>query len=91
MLGSIILAGLRRNTGYVLAYETSDLRNYIRKYLGWGEFFFDRLSSLVKRSAYFKKESKIDGVLRGARNSVHDISRNGAYEDFSSPRETNLD
>ncbi|AMD20925.1 HDR183Wp [Eremothecium sinecaudum] len=65
VLVSVILAGVRRNTGYVLNYESSDLRNYIQKYLNWGEYFFDHLTELVKRSSYFKKQSRSDGLFGG--------------------------
>ncbi|SCU95729.1 LAMI_0F03510g1_1 [Lachancea mirantina] len=72
---SVILAGLRRNTGYVLAYETSDLKKYVRRYLDWGEYLFDKLIGMAGRSAYFRKETPIDGFMNGIYKRVEELGR----------------
>lgn len=66
-LVSMILAGLRRSTSYVVAYEMSDLRNYIKQYLDWGEFLFDKLAQMAERSAYFRKQTPLDKFLADKR------------------------
>ncbi|AET38875.1 Mco12p Ecym_3388 [Eremothecium cymbalariae DBVPG len=89
---SVILAGLHRNTGYVLAYETSDLKNYIRKYLNWGEYLFDELIKIAKRSSYFRKESKIDGFLKGSFKKIEELSDKQLAEEYAKvPRPAHLD
>ncbi|QEU61457.1 hypothetical protein KDRO_E03350 [Kluyveromyces lactis] len=59
----MVLAGLRRSTSYVVAYEMSDLKNYIKRYLDWGEYLFDKLASMAERSAYFRKQTPFDKFL----------------------------
>lgn len=59
----MVLAGLRRSTGLVVAYEVSDLKNYIRRYLNWGEYLFDKLSQMAENSQYFRKENPLDGFI----------------------------
>ena len=59
----MVLAGLRRSTGLVVAYEMSDLKNYIRRYLNWGEYLFDKLAQMAEKSYYFRKETALDGFL----------------------------
>lgn len=76
----MVLAGLRRNTGYVVTYEYSDLKRYIRKYLDWGEYLFDRLASMAKRSAYFRKESRLDGFIDGVFKRVEELGREPRFE-----------
>ncbi|SCV02361.1 LANO_0F17194g1_1 [Lachancea nothofagi CBS 11611] len=72
---SIILAGLRRNTGWILSYEQSDLKNYIKRYLDWGEFLYGRLIHVAERSKYFRKETPLDGFLDGVFKRVEELGR----------------
>lgn len=78
---SIILAGLRRNTGYIITYEATDLKRYVRRYLDWGEYWYDKLVGMAKRSAYFRKESAIDGFLDGIFKRVEEIKREPLYHE----------
>ncbi|SCU94482.1 LAFA_0F22078g1_1 [Lachancea sp. 'fantastica'] len=75
---SMILAGLRRNTGLVLAYEQSDLKNYFRRYLDWGDALYSRLVQVAERSKYFRKETPLDGFLDGVFKRVEEIGRGPA-------------
>ncbi|SCU88609.1 LAME_0E00518g1_1 [Lachancea meyersii CBS 8951] len=75
---SMILAGLRRNTGLVLAYEHSDLKNYIRRYLDWGDAMYSRLVRIAQRSKYFRKETPLDGFLDGVFKRVEEVGRGPA-------------
>lgn len=59
----MVLAGLRRSTSFVVAYEMSDLKNYVKRYLDWGEYLFDKLASMAERSAYFRKQNPLDKFL----------------------------
>ncbi|SCU81087.1 LADA_0B11144g1_1 [Lachancea dasiensis] len=72
---SMVLAGLRRNTGWVLSYEQSDLKNYIKRYLDWGESMFGRLVQVAERSKYFRKETPLDGFLNGVFKRVEELGR----------------
>lgn len=94
-LVAMVLAGLRRSTGYVLAYEASDLRNYIRRYLGWGEYLFDQLAALAARSAYFRRETALDGFLGGAFRRLEEVAgaegEGRAHERAAAPRPAHLD
>lgn len=47
----------------MVAYEMSDLKNYIRRYLNWGEYLFDKLAQMAEKSYYFRKETALDGFL----------------------------
>ncbi|KAM3164129.1 hypothetical protein ACU8KH_01025 [Lachancea thermotolerans] len=85
---SIILAGLRRNTGYVLSYEKSDLKRYIRRYLDWGEGLYERLVRVAKRSAYFRKETPLDGFLDGMFKRVEELGRGPVSEGLSREQAT---
>ncbi|CEP62196.1 Mco12p LALA0_S04e10022g [Lachancea lanzarotensis] len=75
---SMILAGLRRNTGLVLAYEHSDLKNYLRRYLDWGDALYSRLARFAERSKCFRKETPLDGFLDGVFKRVEELGRGPA-------------
>lgn len=53
-LVAMLLAAVRRNTGYVFAYERYEFSSFIKSYLQWGEFCYKRFVGYVKRSQMFR-------------------------------------
>lgn len=88
---SIILAALRRHTGYTLSYDTHDLKNYIKKYLYWGEYLYDKIISVAKTSSYFKKETQINGMIDGLIKRVEEINRDFKEVDIQGLKQSHLD
>ncbi|ODQ82076.1 hypothetical protein BABINDRAFT_160274 [Babjeviella inositovora NRRL Y-12698] len=63
VLVSIVLAGIRRNTGLTFnadEFHSMDARRYISKFLGLGERMYDYTVSLVRHSGYFYQRSLKD-------------------------------
>lgn len=60
-LVSMLLAAVRRETGLVFAYERYDFTQLIRNYLGWGEYWYERVVNYARGdSRRFRKQ--IDGI-----------------------------
>lgn len=53
-LVAMLLAAIRRNTGYVFAYERYEFSSVIKSYLQWGEFCYKRFVGYVKQSKMFR-------------------------------------
>lgn len=61
---AMILAGIRRNTGYIFRYEKFGLARMLHGYLSWGEYCYKSALGYVKKSDYFRKQFKsVDGFL----------------------------
>ncbi|KAI9487115.1 MAG: DUF1748-domain-containing protein [Benjaminiella poitrasii] len=63
ILITTVLAGIRRSTGLQPAtsnIESSAIRNYVDKYLNFGEWVFDMTVAYLNHSSYFTKNNKKD-------------------------------
>ncbi|CCK71437.1 Mco12p KNAG_0H00210 [Huiozyma naganishii CBS 8797] len=57
-LVAIVLSAVRRNTGYVFAYENYSWAKLIYGYLGFGEFCYKCITKYVTGSNLFRKQLK---------------------------------
>ncbi|KAI8876926.1 DUF1748-domain-containing protein [Backusella circina FSU 941] len=58
ILITTVLAGIKRSTGLEAAttkIENKTVREYVDKYLGFGEWMFDMTAVYLQHSSYFKK------------------------------------
>ncbi|KAI8082620.1 uncharacterized protein B0P05DRAFT_537754 [Gilbertella persicaria] len=61
ILISTLLAGIKRSTGLQVAtskIESSTIRDYVDKYLNFGEWVFDMSVAYLNHSSYFTKNNK---------------------------------
>lgn len=85
VLLSMILAGIHRNTG--LVFDTShlssvDFRQWIAKYLAFGETCYDKFVSILRFSGYFRQKNLVvDYVEKQAGR----LTRDQASNDLNSP------
>lgn len=73
MLISVLLAGIRRNSGLILdtsTLATGEIRSLLDRYLNVGEYFYDKLLSYLQLSRYFKVISFGDNLRRRAYDYV---------------------
>ncbi|KAG2207622.1 hypothetical protein INT46_003508 [Mucor plumbeus] len=60
ILISTVLAGIKRSTGLQPAtskIESSTIRGYVDKYLGFGEWVFDMSVAYLNHTSYFTKNN----------------------------------
>ncbi|KAK5959182.1 Mco12p PWA37_003870 [Arxiozyma heterogenica] len=57
-LVGMLLAAVRRNTGYIFAYEKYGIAKYIYNFLSYGDYCYRMFSDYCRTSSYFRKVSK---------------------------------
>lgn len=57
-LVGMLLAAVRRNTGYIFAYERYGIAKYIYNFLSYGDYCYRVFSEYCRKSSYFRKESR---------------------------------
>lgn len=72
---AMILAGVRRNTGYVFAYEHYGISTYLYKYLGWGEWCYGNLVKFVQFSGKFRKQLPQDEFIQDTTTRIEELDR----------------
>ncbi|KAG0237592.1 hypothetical protein B0O80DRAFT_439069 [Mortierella sp. GBAus27b] len=61
VLVSAVLAGIKRSTGLSVAtqkIESEDVRSYVNKYLGVGEWVVDQGTAFMSSSQYFERKQQ---------------------------------
>ncbi|ODV58320.1 DUF1748 domain-containing protein [Ascoidea rubescens DSM 1968] len=85
LLLSILLAGVRRDTGLTLDpndFHSLDIRRYLSKYLYIGEVAYDYLVSFLKSTGLLKiKTNNVDNFLSSVKRNVSDFNRD--FNDIS--------
>lgn len=72
---AMILAAIRQNTGYVLAYEQYGISSYLFKYLGWGEWCYSYLVRFVKFSGKFRRQLPQDKFSQDLSGQIEELDR----------------
>lgn len=72
---AMILAAIRQNTGYVLAYEQYGIKSYLYKYLGWGEWCYSYMVKFVKISGKFRKQLPHDKFTQDSSAQIEELDR----------------